>query len=862
MSNHHLNKKSLVAKAISVALLAAPLTGFAEESEPDVLGKRLEVVTVTAQKRVQNVLKVPVTVSTVSEGLIKETGATLLSDIDKFIPGFDFDSSEMTQSAVTMRGISSPVITVGGDPSTATFYDDVYLPRAAQSMLFSDMARVEVLKGPQGTLFGRNAAMGVVNMVPNAPSEDFESFVKTTLGSDDLRRFEGMINLPVADNVYFRANALTNSQDGYVDNVATPAWNQNSKHRQLGERSHTAARAALFWDISERSNFQISYEWEDLEQAPLMAIGVSEFAHNGGQTPMADIAANDVKDGVESRDMDAVTLKFNYQFNDHWSMKHVTGFRQWQTYNRKDEDGTADITRYFDTSNNEDSDILYTETQFNYVSDKVNLVTGFSYSKEKVSQITGLNVTTDTAARLVTGQLNGVIRGGIAQQVAQMIGGDSDAHAAAAFGEGVTFANAVDMVFADSGFPLDHMWNANEWANALNALGFGDDIMTAIGMAGVPLSGDIVTATGDLTYDIVAQQLGIAEIFGPSVSGQFWHEEITNKGDFTNWGVFADVDYSITDKWHILGGLRYSNDKKDFGWLIPVNDFAQTRPGVNNLLFQQVDMTASDEWDKITGRLVSNYLLTDDHMVFVSYSTGYKSGGFDSLTASQQSFAPEDTTNIEFGYKGIGWGKLVVNFSAYHLELDNFQVSIDSKAPGSPQAVPTIINENREITGTELDLRWLASDSLTVGLVSEVRSTDIHSPEFYNGEGTLIAADKSSIDGQVNYTLSLDWMPQFAFGTTNLHVDYVFVENTNHKQPGLEEYKNAVPAYFKDTKNLNARLSWSNDDDTLELGLWGKNLLDERYIRALGGLAAEELGTPHGYINRGIEFGIDMKYLF
>ena len=862
----HLTKKSLIAIAVSAAFAIAPISINAAELTKSSAKKSVEVITVTAQKRVQNVMKVPVTVGIVSDSTIKETGAILLSDIDKFIPGFDFENSQMTQAGITMRGVSSPQITIGGDPSTATFYDDIYLPRAAQSSLFSDMERIEVLKGPQGTLFGRNAAMGVVNMVPNAPIDEFDSFVKTSLGSDNLQRFEGMINLPLADNVYLRVNALSNSQDGYINNTATAQWNQGSKIWDIGERSNHAARASLFWQMSEQSDFQLSYDWDDLKQAPLMAIGVSEFAHNMGQTPTSATAANDVKNGIEARDMSAVTAKFNHQFNHQWSMKQVLSYREWDTHNRKDEDGTADISRYFDTTNNEDSDILYTELQLNYASDKINLVTGFSYSKEKVSQITQLNFTADTAARLITGQLNGIIRGGVSDQIAQLIGGNSDAHAAAAFGEGVTFNNAVDSAFADSGFPVDHLWDPTQWANALNVLGFGDDIMTAIGMPGVPLIADIVTATGDLTYDIVAAQLGSPEIFGPSASGMFWQERIVNKGDFTNWGVFADIDYSLTNKWHLIAGLRYSKDKKDFSWLIPTTDFSQFRPGVSNLLFQPADLQATDEWDKVTGRLVSSYQLTDDHMIFASYSTGYKSGGFDSLTPSSQSFAPEDTTNIEFGYKGVISDKWVVNLSVYQLELDNFQLSIDSKAPDSPQAIPTIINENRDITGAEIDLRWLATPSLTLGLVSEIRSTDIFSPDFYNGEGELITAQKSAIDTQTNYTLSVDWMPDFAAnvltGSTNFHLDYVFVENTNDQQVGLEDYKKAVPSYFKNTKNLNARLSWYNDTDNLEVGLWGKNLLNQRYMLALGGLAAEELGTPHGHINRGIEIGIDVKYSF
>lgn len=858
-------KMNKIAQSVATALVLTSLSVVAEETaDNEVKESEIEVMTVTAQKRVQNILKVPVSVGTVSASLIKETGSTLLADIDKFIPGFNFSDSNMTQAGITMRGITSPGISVGGDPSSATFYDDIYMPRAAQNILFSDMGRIEVLKGPQGTLFGRNAAMGVVNMVPNAPEEDFEGFVKATLGTDSLQRYEGMINVPITDNVYIRANGLSNRQDGFVENISTPSWNDNNKNWGIGEKGHDAARIALLWDISDDTNFQLSYEWDKLDQGSEVNIGLSEYAYNGGKDPFASKAENDVEAGGESRDMTAITAKFNHAFNDELSMKYVASYREWVVDNKQEEDGTADITRYFDTVNYEDSDIFYTELQFNYETDKISAVAGFSYSKEDVYQKTELNATTDSAARLITGELNDVIHGGVQEQVAGMIGGNSDAHAEAAFGPGVTFDGAVDAFYAANGFPMDHMWNANEWAGALNALGVADDIMTGIGMPGVPLTEGIVTATGDLTYDIVSQQMGIAEIFGPGAGGAFWEERVYNTGDFTNWGVYADVDYAVTDKWNVIAGLRYSNDEKDFTWLIPETSFAQVRPGVGNIIFDMADLAASDTWSQTTGRLVTSYQMTDDDMFFASYSTGYKSGGFDSLTPNPEAFEPEETSNLEFGYKGILWDKVVANVSVFYMELDNFQTVVDSKKPDSPQAIPTILNENRQITGVELDVRWFASENVTFGLVSEVRSMDVDSPEYYNGESTLVAATTTSYDTALNYTITYDWLIDLGIGNTNLHVDYQFVENMNSEQAGLEDYKKAIDAYFYDTKDLNARFSWISEDDTLEIGIWGKNLLDRRYVSNVGGYTAADsvFGTPTADINRGLEAGIDVKYMF
>ncbi|MCJ8295049.1 MAG: TonB-dependent receptor [Colwellia sp.] len=858
-SNTQVNhKKNKVHLAIISSLLFTPL--FANAAEDAEINKTdLEVIHVTSQKRVQNILKVPITVSTVSADTLEESSAISLGDVDKFIPGFDFNDTSMTQGGISMRGISSPNISVGGDPSSATFYDDVYMPRAAQNVLFSDMARIEVLKGPQGTLFGRNAAMGVVSMVPNSPTAEFEGFIKATLGTDSLQRYEGMVNVSVTDNVYLRGNFLTNEQDGIVNNVTNSPWNEGTKVWDLGERAHSAARVALLWDISDVTNLQLSYDWDDLEQAPPMAIGISDYAYDNGNSYMGSTAENDVKNGVEARDMYGVTAKLNHEFSDQWSMKYVLSYRDWQTINRQDEDGTSDVSRYFDTSNNEDSDILYTELQINYVSNIINAVAGFSYSKEKVNQTTELNLTTDTYARLVTGDLN--------QQISDLSGGQIPA--------------------------MDHMWNSSEWSDTLNMLGLGDAIMAAMGMAGAPLTADVVDATGNTTYDIVSTQLpGLANpgvppgylpaylpnVFGPGYAGMAWQETVNNTGDFTNWGIFVDVDYAITDKWNVIAGLRYSQDSKDFTWHTPANSFATVPVNsvvamqggaqipIDNALFDMVNYQASDSWDKVTGRLVTSYQVTDDDMFFASYSTGYKSGGYDSLGATADekphAFAPEDSTNYEVGYKGIWAEQVIANISAYYLTLDNLQKSVSSQRPDDEVAKPLIINVDKEITGIEFDLRWMATDSITLGVVSEVRSTDTKTPSYHNALGDLITAETQSVDASFNYTLTFDWMPDFGVGTTNFHLDYVYLENNNMSEPGLEAYKLAVPEYFLDTKNLNARISWANDNDNLKIGLWGKNLLDERHVVSFGDLTASILDTPYVRINRGIEMGVDIKYSF
>ncbi|WNC71102.1 TonB-dependent receptor [Thalassotalea psychrophila] len=868
-------RKHLIAQTVAAALAVTSFASFSAE-EASVEKEDLDdVIVVTAQKRTQNVMKVPVTVDSISAETIKQSGSIMLSDIDKFIPGFEFGDGDVTQAGVTMRGVSSPNISVGGDPSTATFFDGVYMPRAAQNVLFSDMQRVEVLKGPQGTLFGKNAAMGVVNMIPNAPQEEFEGFIKGTAGTDNLQRIEGMVNFGITDNVYVRINALTNTQEGFADNVADSPLNTGEKVWDDGEKDHQAARIAVKWDVSSRTNVQVSYDWDKLDQGPGGAIGLSEYAENP-QDPFADTFANDVVNGGESRDMTATTLKVEHEFNDQWSMKLISSFREWETNNRIDEDGTQDITRYLDTDNHEDSDIFYNELQINYNTDSFNYVGGLTYSKENVHQTTFINTTTDTVTRLLSTEFNGQIEAGVREEISGAIG---------IAPEDIP-DSFVDQTMQSLGLPLEHTWNAEQWVSALEVMGEADNIMAylaSLGMvpAGTPMTADFVRATGDVTYDVASIGLGVAEIFGPSYTGQMWSENFINNGEFTSYGIYSDFDFQLTDQWNVFFGVRYSEDDKDFSWEVTETQFAEVRPGVSNVLFPARDeLWQSNSWSKTTGRVGTGYQINDDHMVFASVATGYKAGGFDSLASPHSesdgsiiidpetgdvvdvSFEPEESVNIELGYKGILSDSLRTTFSMFHNILDDQQTSRSSKQPDQAQALPTIVNQDVEIDGFELGMDWQVTETFATGFVTEVRSTDTESDEFYNDSGTLIPAGSSSSDTNTSYTLKADWIPDLGFGTTIIHVDYVFRENARGAIIGEDEWVNDIPHYFDDTELLNARISWISDSDSIEIGLWGKNLMDNRYSGGPGGRTKDILGTGYTSVNRGMEAGVDVKYSF
>ncbi|MFC4654850.1 TonB-dependent receptor plug domain-containing protein [Rheinheimera marina] len=540
----------------------------------------IEVMTVTAQKRVQNLMDVPVAIDSISATDLKETNSVLLGDISDYTPGFTFSKDAVAQASATMRGISSSNISTGGDPSVAIFFDDFYLPRAAQSVMFSDMQRIEILKGPQGTLFGKNAAAGVVNMIPNAPAQDDEAFVKATLGNYNQQRYELMGNKAISDEFAVRLNMMSNKRDSFVDNLY-----EDYQGEELGNRNHKAARLAALWQPNSSTKVQLSYDYDDMNQGYAPGVGVSPYAYSMNVTDR--IVENDVVDGHERRDMDAWSLKISHDFNDEWSGKFISSKRQWEVSGRDDTDGTADKTRYLDTINFEDSDIFYNELQINYQHDKLSYVGGLTYSKENVYQKTSLNITADTIARLTTADINAML-------IPALQG-----------------AGVPDEMISMMGLPADHLWNPQDWASILSVMAMVDPsvggLLQQLGAA--PFSPELVAAiqaTGDLTYQAISAGLGINEIFGPSATGQLWSEDIINTGNFTSIGVYSDVDYQLNEQWGLTAGLRYSKDDKDFSWEIKERSFGAPMNGLTDFLFPLMpQLNASNSWSKWTGRAVA-----------------------------------------------------------------------------------------------------------------------------------------------------------------------------------------------------------------------------------------------------------------
>ncbi|MCB1845483.1 MAG: TonB-dependent receptor plug domain-containing protein, partial [Halioglobus sp.] len=246
--NRYLPSRCAVVTAISVSL-SAELT----------IAQQLEEVLVTARKREENLQQVPIAVSVVTAKDIKEAGLVRLQDITQLVPNMTYLETNTNKfTNVTLRGISSGG-GLGNDPAVGVYVDEVYIGRdSGFNADLLDIQRVEVLKGPQGTLFGRNTTVGAINISTRRPSPELEGTVLVDAGNYDYRRLGALVSGPLTDSLAGKISVVDVERDGYLD---------NSFGGTVNTLDYTLARGQLLWSANDRLDFMLTGSYRKDEGA-------------------------------------------------------------------------------------------------------------------------------------------------------------------------------------------------------------------------------------------------------------------------------------------------------------------------------------------------------------------------------------------------------------------------------------------------------------------------------------------------------------------------------------------------------------------------------------------------------------------
>jgi len=216
-----LNSKKIVARAVAVATCATvfPLASLAQDEG------RLDEIVVTAQKREQRLQDVPIAVSVVTGDLAEASGSFNIEALRTLVPSLNIRKTNTSlNQAVFLRGVGTINFAIAAQPSVATVLDGVVLSSAGEAFgdLY-DIERIEVLRGPQGTLFGKNASAGVVNIVTKRPGKTMTGYVDVSWFEGNEMRIKAAYDSPITDSIRSRTVIMKSEFDGYIDNVTSTA---------------------------------------------------------------------------------------------------------------------------------------------------------------------------------------------------------------------------------------------------------------------------------------------------------------------------------------------------------------------------------------------------------------------------------------------------------------------------------------------------------------------------------------------------------------------------------------------------------------------------------------------------------------
>ena len=774
------------AHSILVLSTLASAGALAQQSPPT--AGALDEIIVSARRVEENLQRTPVAVSAFQSVDIEERSIQRIGDTAAFTPNFVTSSGPTGQNDgyYFVRGVGQTDLNPSVDPAVATYIDGVYLGRIMGSSFdTTDLERIEVLRGPQGTLFGRNTMGGAVSAVTRDPGNEFSARVKLFGGNRDLYGGKVSMDVPLADDLSLGLSGMYKNQDGWgkrSGNATTSSETLNSAETYAGRaklvyKPSGTFSATLSLDgshVDGTSEHQILTGFNPAASSPLgvpIVPGIGDFV----QTGPGLVNTSSVPDPKYQLSVWGTSLTLDWQL-DGMNLKSITAYRNMESFSASDFDGSpyTFYDQFFDTRQDQFSQ----ELQLTGEHEKLSWLLGAFYYNESDYHNNGID-----------------------------LGGNNGCLPVPAFA--IPPGNPYPSCF-DTGTP----------------------------------------------YATAGAQLFIRN------NQQF-------NLDINAYALFAHSTYHFTDRWSASAGLRWTSEKKEqkYNFFIDntlgVANFAGLPPFIIPTLspnnpFLTIPTTYSKTWSRVTPALSVEFQATDDILTYLSYSEGFKSGGFKGRPnpgatgafAEVQPFEPEKLDTIELGMKSqFADDRVRLNLALFYSDYKDIQLLVLNPATGFFDTA----NASATIKGAEVEMVARPVGELQIQLTGGYADSNYSSvPAGSNipSDGVLPVTPKYTFSTGVQYTFFLPQASSLAVRADYNWRDSVYYGATNN--PG--EYQGSFGL-------LNLRSTWTASDSRLDISVYGRNVTDERYF-SNGQDVTGPLGVSFAGVGATREYGLEAGYRF
>lgn len=720
-----------LATAIVLASVATPLQSF---------GAALEEVVVTAQKRAQDMQDVPIAVTAMSADMIKKAGITGVEGIAARTPGFSMGEFNPTQPQLYIRGIGSNGDgAANGEQSVAMFIDGVYVNRSAGSATeLYDVQSIEVLRGPQGTLWGKNAIGGAINITTKKPTHEFEAGLEVQAGNYGLKNYRGMVSGGMTDTLTGKISFNDKQRDGYVDSV------YNSSVEQ-GDLDKTSLRSQILWAPTDSIEAMLTLNYATDERSSTAAIA-NDSTEAGFAIIGATLAA------ARADGLPATGFYENYSDN--------------AGYTTMDSQGAS-------------------------------LQIDWDLPWATLTSLTAYQESESSFYNVGLGNVSGDI-----------------------------FLNYGPMSTSSLGpyAGLDFISYADETSRLISQeFRLSGDIGNLIWQAGVYYNQETVHRGEGTEIDAPSFLIGTVPA-GQELAYTPANDLADQYNETTSVALFGQATYAATDRLDLTLGLRYTEESKDY-----TNIGTLTGPNANVPVITSPLTSGSQEktWRAPTYKLVANYHLGDDTMVYASAATGFKSGGFNYSSALgaplDEAFNEENALNMEVGFKSMLFDNtLRLNGAIFKTDYEDLQVLQQFDCGGC--AIPPLVTKNagKAVSqGVELEAAYAITDKF------QLSGTYAYLDTEYKELGGILQKDEGNAlrNAPRNaYSAVVSYETDLSFGGfMDARLEYI------HKEKAYQDTANYESAAIPEYRTFNARLAYTSANEHWEMAGWVNNLTGEEY---------------------------------
>jgi iron complex outermembrane recepter protein len=655
-------------------------------------------IVVTAQRQAQRLQDVPISVSAFTAEALQQQQIENPLDLQLSLPNITYTKTNFTGSSFTIRGIGDLCVGFSCDTATAIHINDQPSIVRLFEAEFFDLERIEVLRGPQGTLFGRNATSGVVNFITARPNlSKFAASGFAEYGNYNSIRVQGMVNVPIGDTFGARLAGYYLNRDGFTRNLFT--GNRDD------DRDLYAVRGTLRWEPSDSTTFDlIGYYFRENDNRNRIQKQLCNRDPTGVLGCLPDRLESEVLNGnatlagiLSSREFISIALS-----------PALAGFGLGSVYgpdlfaNSTNPSSVRQIVSDFRPTYFA-RDWLIQGRLEQAIGDTLNLTVTGGYQDSKVDSRTDYNlavpvdITTNPGAAAFRAFPAAAALAGRLFQGANICTSEANLDYSGVFG-GNVFACAPRSTDFDRsrshsrGYSLEGQL-ATDFDGRFNFLIGGIYLNTKV-------DGDYFVNSAGLDYSSAI--IGLATSLNPAAGlppGQvyqaspFFNSE-TQRFRLKSYGIFGEAYVDITEKLKLTVGARYSNDKKFVRDRAPLVNFpallTNTRPfNPPPASFDADAGTPGNQpfhearvgFDEVTGRVVLDWKPWEDTLFYASYSRGYKSGGINppfnpALFSAPETFQPEIVNAIEIGTKNtLAGGTVQLNANAFYYDYKDLQLS-------------------------------------------------------------------------------------------------------------------------------------------------------------------------------------------